>query len=1356
MVRLPPTACASLLEQAQCGSEADASRALRQVICAGDGPHPVITDVLFQLLQVHPRCTIPHVPDLISSSAADVATAVEAFGELLPTDRSLLVPILGALGDMPLTKSHEVAARATLKFALDTVDSDDLPAVVRSMLRCCTRSPGLARQAMATLRSSLQRNLPHHVGSILSIVVSEHAKSKSQVGKAFRTPAIPYPTASGLDIAVWLVCLQRARVAFDSIGDEVTESIRMSTKSGALLTTAQHKISAQIDMAARIAAESPQGVVALIDVVVQSLSEEPIPIHEHFALIFLVSRLLKWCPAAMNSTVSHLSRAAASGSESNLARISEIVLLGLIRYLSGDGSSGLGRTFTSPHHQLPSVAISLALRSDMWDELFVRMRKGFVFGGQVDRAIVCKLAYYACETGSIAVIRQVVSLMNATVPRMFSDSLAVSFLVVVKLAVMNGALDTVNSKNMFEERIQLQVPKQLFKDDGSGIRVDLAAINDKNPNSVTLVVGAGLALFCRADESNSKKKSLASIVISSTVLVPVVCLPLYEAAQHSTSAKEVDNCDEEEVNSQASTDLDDDDYKPRAKSYFSKVEKLSSEEFEDALEGCITSIAALTGLINTACIPFPNSTTWNILKIRANSALRYADGALQDDMWALLDRISELLIMIQGVCLAGDYSGFQDDVGSDDCSEEGRTNLGRKIPAKLRKRAEDVLHGADFPSISFSAVISGLVAIPDEKLESDLNKCSRDILERDGELSRIEEFLLRRLLSIISVSAEDDRDNGPDGEGGDYFSLSQLNEEEISDLMHEIKSGNDGQAFLAGVNTEKAIDNEQKRRRCMKPQDDWASPHKSMRDDLTMKRMFRFSSFLSADSGIRSEIDIFYSPEFAALLLDRAIMNVYVCSERRRRPGSSQRDDLKSGNKSAGFALRILAHSLMNASREEDGKGLANFVTSMGNNLIVKMATADGDKNLLRGGGFGLNNVGMEKGINGLVYISKTSVDATTATLSLDVLALLAEFGVICSGAFRELCLSSTETLHEFNNITLWGTEDFERVQVCGGRNVQNWLSRKRRCGSQPSCDDEVYKHGPWITLSKTKKYYKLCQLFNGMYTLDAAIEATSMVEIDLKKSNVEDESSNRRIPQVRVKKRVIFDTEVLVEFLLNVVGNGLYQLKCESSMNVAGSLCPTWVSLTYWWARCVHGIMERIDANFEKYMHQITALVLHPLRAIIDANLSSYSSTRTVVPNLTARTMYELMETNGHYLDGIVKMVETISNDMKKDIINMKEVRKGRSGRGTGIAKLENTIEALKRTASRGTKILGKYKRQRKEISVKRGDGVGGFRRRRGLSLEETEGDESSEDDEMESSGMEEEEGNRKDTVVISFLGAY
>lgn len=77
-----------------------------------------LTMAAVELLQVHPRATIPYIPDLISESSNDVAAAVEAFGEILPSDRTLLVPMLGALADMPLTRAHEAVRYCVVREVL--------------------------------------------------------------------------------------------------------------------------------------------------------------------------------------------------------------------------------------------------------------------------------------------------------------------------------------------------------------------------------------------------------------------------------------------------------------------------------------------------------------------------------------------------------------------------------------------------------------------------------------------------------------------------------------------------------------------------------------------------------------------------------------------------------------------------------------------------------------------------------------------------------------------------------------------------------------------------------------------------------------------------------------------------------------------------------------------------------------------------------------------------------------------------------------------------------------------------------------------------------------------------------------
>ncbi len=375
-------------------------------------------------------------------------------------------------------------------------------------------------------------------------------------------------------------------------------------------------------------------------------------------------------------------------------------------------------------------------------------------------------------------MRRMVSLMHSAMPSELTDRLALSFLLVLSKAVLRGALDADMAATLFMERIENQVPKGLFsirgemseisdpsrgqneeqsvqdsEDANNGtsdrsssmsISVDIAAIKDKTASAVSAVVGSGLALICHQQHQVSPVKPVSSLVVSATVLVPVVCLPLYEAAQIITTDTETSG---ERDQSDSCGNGQDENFKPAAPDYVQKVQAIGDTEFQEALAACVASVAALIGVVNTACSSL--SASWRVLQIRHERSLRFIEGVFQDHMWALLERVSELLVMLHAVSFGlNDSASFSQvakceisDSDSEDM-EEIREYVARRIPDGLKTRLTDTLlanmqrqedfchsfgeQGADgaspYPVLTLSAVMSALVAVPDEKGLENLEK----------------------------------------------------------------------------------------------------------------------------------------------------------------------------------------------------------------------------------------------------------------------------------------------------------------------------------------------------------------------------------------------------------------------------------------------------------------------------------------------------------------------------------------------------------------------------------------------------------------------------------------------------------
>lgn len=196
-----------------------------------------------------------------------------------------------------------------------------------------------------------------------------------------------------------------------------------------------------------------------------------------------------------------------------------------------------------------------------------------------------------------------------------NDPLATSLLHLATRSALRDALYGALVEALYGRCVRSQTPQHLFAlqagEDGAldahtrTVHIDLEAISGMHACAVAAVVGAGVALMCQADEEGVRRPAVARVV-NSTVLVPVGCLPLYEAAQYLTGVKE-------------EPPADDDEFRPAHLPCMDIVRNLSARELEHAPESCLTCIAALVGVINAACVAFP--ATWRILQVRHDPTL---------------------------------------------------------------------------------------------------------------------------------------------------------------------------------------------------------------------------------------------------------------------------------------------------------------------------------------------------------------------------------------------------------------------------------------------------------------------------------------------------------------------------------------------------------------------------------------------------------------------------------------------------------------------------------------------------------------------------------------------------------------
>ena len=116
--------------------EDDEIKAILNLMCMNCSPTPLITLGLMNMLEcVNPLLIVEVVPQLCGNTPAEVAVVVEAFKNLVDTDRTFLPPVLGALGQLNLPKALAQEVFDLARESLGLVDENDTPAVIKCLMQ---------------------------------------------------------------------------------------------------------------------------------------------------------------------------------------------------------------------------------------------------------------------------------------------------------------------------------------------------------------------------------------------------------------------------------------------------------------------------------------------------------------------------------------------------------------------------------------------------------------------------------------------------------------------------------------------------------------------------------------------------------------------------------------------------------------------------------------------------------------------------------------------------------------------------------------------------------------------------------------------------------------------------------------------------------------------------------------------------------------------------------------------------------------------------------------------------------------------------------------------------------------------
>ncbi|DBA04611.1 TPA: hypothetical protein N0F65_012194 [Lagenidium giganteum] len=129
-----------------------------------------MTEALVALLffSDHRTLIIHHLPKLTYQGPACIQLVVDSLLDVLASDRALLVPILGALAEMPLETAHKHVVMHMALAMLDAVEETDVPAVTLSVLTMVT--PATALDVLRRVREVCARVAVETLCLVLEVV----------------------------------------------------------------------------------------------------------------------------------------------------------------------------------------------------------------------------------------------------------------------------------------------------------------------------------------------------------------------------------------------------------------------------------------------------------------------------------------------------------------------------------------------------------------------------------------------------------------------------------------------------------------------------------------------------------------------------------------------------------------------------------------------------------------------------------------------------------------------------------------------------------------------------------------------------------------------------------------------------------------------------------------------------------------------------------------------------------------------------------------------------------------------------------------------------------------------------------
>lgn len=1173
---ISPAEAVELLEEAQL-SEPHATAILQKLSLNLRTTHPTLTSPLLDLIQLYPHAAIPYLPKILSAAPEDSQQALETLSDLLSADRTLLVPILATLPYLPHAHAQ---TRPTLIYALQTVDTDDIPAVVRAIVESPT-TPSAALWAASTLRRALRR-IPPDILPLLSVVLSAACAPGHLVGHAL-LQRIDFPFG-WIDAFVLVTALQNR---------DGPHHVTFSYVVGRLKALGAGMLSG--DIAAVLNAFETvigAGDASAVRVIVQVLAGCLIGVEGVVNFGKLVRVFLKACPQAAVGAVEEL----LSSCEDVLLAVLDVLPRAALR--------------VAEECNVPRVRVAVARKEDAWEKLFILMRKGLLFGNDNERRHALECGAQIIRLGQEKLSRDAIEVLDASIAEGLSDPLAVGVLDIIGRAVIQGIVQGDQAGELLRKRLERKCPKALVKEirgadadrnSTSELRVDIGLIWSQSISTISAVVSSAVALTLATDPHTSTE-SIASKMLDVLVLVPVVCIPLYHAVEDCKQDFDIRMRGSAKRQSTAAQV-----HRNGERTFPSDLLQADTRDLATAVSSFGAAMSAIVGILNLSCTCV--SMFRGLLSQFGRS--RNLSKPEKAVVWALLERLTELDRMLNALLLGHEVlhtrlSGENGDVSfKQNSPDEISSQAQREARSKADKIKEAVVQSIyildgsasnekasergfeeAFPQISLPCVICSLIAVPDEAgIESitDESICKQT---RDVELARIDKMLLRHLFRMVDscktkksptrreskhTSARNTSSRAPTSSFGNWnLRKSQL---EIAALARQ---SNRAQRSFAGnvffLPEDAALHGDVEDTDKVPPGDKWAeNPLGSGVMDSTYLR-YSVLSAMNEKGGLKTRqsdeaASMIQTPAFAALLLDRAA--TYICVARRARQSSAEDSYLSTCTTVAGFALGCLNSILRTVpmmeriprertSKEEANVRAANtaleeFVKAIDDRLLVSVGE-ESQEHIL-----GDSVTCESKTVAILVWASATSIDVTVATLCFETLLILSEFGLVSFNYVRTAILRSLTTVYEYTGNDLWAWDD---QCILFQDPYTQWSIRRRHAkgdweASISNGRERNMNPSPWVDLgTQGYRYFKgiekhrLRVFFNGMHLPGALLEASGWVrEIAYALLRQDDES----VPGHKSSKGLLQGNDLPNEVVDPWEFKGCDPSRCQNLLDMVG-----------------------------------------------------------------------------------------------------------------------------------------------------------------------------------------------------------